>query len=128
MASPASMPYNSNPATTEWTDPDAPPPFGSVKEAADALEKPLDQALIDQFNEEAAARIAQARDEDQSYFQRADNGKLVRTEREYHECGRKGVELRVINHALAVELLNAEDRARKLRKEKKDKRKAKRRK
>jgi hypothetical protein len=58
----------------------------------------------------------------EQFFVREDNGKVVRTAREYHHCGRKGVALRVVTRAEADELLEAEAAARRLRKEKRDKR------
>jgi hypothetical protein len=84
-----------------------------------------DVAMIEQFHEDARRRIEEAPLEEQHFFRRGDNGKIVQTQAEYARCARKRVPLEIVTFEEAREALEAEDAARKRRREKKLRRKGK---
>jgi len=95
------------------------PPAYDVAEGLAALEDP---PVVEQFLREVQRRMTDPASE-QLYFQRGDNGKMVKTQAEYARCVRKGVPLRTVPQAVAAEVLREEDAARSARHEKKLRRK-----
>ena len=85
-----------------------------------------ERAAIEVMHQRVREMMAQEQAQE-SYFQRQDNGKLVKTQAEYQHCSRKRIPLKIVDQAEAEALLMAEDQARNLRKEKKERRKARRR-
>ena len=104
----------------EWVDPNAPPAFEGVAEGLAAL------GTAEEDEETVRGMVEQHRRESQQYLVRQDNGKLVRTRAEMMHCRRKGIPVGSVSYPEALALLAADDQARNERHEKKQRRKAKR--